>query len=119
MHEVNRLSLRTEVLRACLRFLIKRRIGAGTSVAAVRRRLARLTWFVPRPPRDTETIATDAGGIAADRIATPASLNDRHVIYFHGGSYLVGSPALYRDLTWRIRRSLPRARAVHRLPAGP
>jgi len=104
-------SLRARVIRACLPVLVKRGLRADSSVDAVRRRLKLLGRLVPRPPRDTETIAVDASGVKADRIATPASRHDRHVLYLHGGSYVVGWPALYRDLTWRLA-SLCRARVL-------
>jgi epsilon-lactone hydrolase len=96
------MSLRAEVMRVCVRLLVKRRMRALTSVDVARRRLQFMSRFVPRPPRGTTTVAIDAGGVAAERVATPASRPDRHILYLHGGSYLVGWPALYRDLTWRI-----------------
>jgi acetyl esterase/lipase len=98
-------------MRACLRVLVKRSLRADPSVAAARRRLELLGRFVPRPPRGTETTAVDAGGVMADRIATPASRRDRHILYLHGGSYVAGSPGLYRDLTWRLA-TLCRARVL-------
>ena len=105
------MSLRADALRACIRLLVKRRLRAVTSLEGVRRRLLFLSRFVPPPPRGTETIATTIGGIPAARIATGASRRDRHVLYLHGGSYLVGVPALYRDLTWRIA-TLAKARVT-------
>ncbi len=56
----------------------------------------------PRPPRGTEVIAVNAGGVKAERIATPRSLHNRYLLHFHGGAYLFGFPALFRDFTWRI-----------------
>lgn len=105
------MSLRAYVLRACLRILIKRSRRAYPSVDVVRRRLKLLGGLVHRPPRGTETIAVDAGGIKADRIATPASRHDRHILYLHGGGYIMGWPGLYRDLTWRLA-ALCRARVL-------
>jgi epsilon-lactone hydrolase len=105
------LSLSARVLRACLPILAKRRLRAHSSVDAARRRLKRLGWLVPRPPHGTETIAVNAAGVKAERIATPASRHDRHVLYLHGGSYVVGWPGLYRDLTWRLA-TLCRARVL-------
>ena len=32
----------------------------------------------------------------------PDAVGDRHVLYLHGGGYVAGSPALYRDFIWRI-----------------
>ena len=89
-------------MRACVRILVKRRLRADPSIEGARRRLAFLGRLVPRPPRSTEMIAVDAGGVKAERIMTPASRHDRHVLYLHGGSYVVGWPGLYRDLTWRL-----------------
>src|SRR5262245_39382003 len=99
---MTRMSLRARAMRTCMRVVVKGSIRAGASVQAARRNLALVAPLVPRPPRSTETIAVMVGGVPADRIATPASRQDRIVLYLHGGSYVAGKPALYRDLTWRM-----------------
>jgi hypothetical protein len=63
----NSLSLVARVMRACLRILVKRGLRADSSIEAARRRLDFLGSLVPRPPRGTETIVVDAGGVTADR----------------------------------------------------
>jgi epsilon-lactone hydrolase len=68
----------------------------------MRRRVAAAERLVPGPSADTETIGVDAGGVRADRVTTPASEEDRHVLHLHGGGFITGSPPLYRHLTWRI-----------------
>ena len=35
----------------------------------------------------------------------------RHILYLHGGGFVAGSPALYRDFTWRIA-NVTRARVL-------
>src|SRR5712664_3873927 len=95
-------SLVARVMRICLRILVKRGLRANPSVEATRRHLRILGRLVPRPPRGTETIAIDAGGVPADRVATTASRHDRHILYLHGGGYVTGWPGLCRDLTWRL-----------------
>src|SRR5665811_2303011 len=50
----------------------------------------------------TETITINAGGVSADRVITPASRPNRHVLYLHGGAYRLGAPSTYRHFTWRI-----------------
>jgi epsilon-lactone hydrolase len=64
--------------------------------------MTRFVHLIPRPPRGTEVIAVDAGGVKAERIATPRSLHNRYLLHLHGGAYLFGFPALFRDFTWRI-----------------
>jgi epsilon-lactone hydrolase len=98
-------SLRVRLIRLGFRILLKNRSYADTRLPALRRRFLFLTRLVPKPPRGTTTIAIDAGGVPADRISTPVSLPHRHVLYLHGGAYVLGSPAIYRDFTWRIARA--------------
>src|SRR5205823_4078857 len=66
------------------------------------RRLRLLERIVPEPPAGTQTSAVNAGGVPAIRIAVPEGRQDRCVLYLHGGGYVVGSAALFRDFTWRI-----------------
>ena len=93
------MSLRAELIRLCLRWFVKRR---QVTVAQSQQRIKLLERFVPGPPADVQFVNVDAGGIAAERITTPLSRPERHVLYLHGGAYVAGSPALYRDFTWRI-----------------
>jgi acetyl esterase/lipase len=67
-----------------------------------RRRFLAMESLIPHPPRDTETITINAGGVSADRVITPASRPNRHVLYLHGGAYRLGAPSTYRHFTWRI-----------------
>src|SRR5215475_551290 len=99
---VAHLSVQARLLRACMRILVKRRLRADPRIDAVRRHLALVGRLVPRPPRGTVTTQVVAGGVKADLIATRASRPDRTILYLHGGSYVCGWPALYRDLTWRL-----------------
>jgi epsilon-lactone hydrolase len=96
------MSRRAELLILSLRYLKKRQNRVAPPLATVRRRLKLIERIVPRPPAGTQTIAIDAGGVNAVCIAVPQSHNDRYVLFFHGGGYVVGSAPLYRDFTWRI-----------------
>jgi epsilon-lactone hydrolase len=94
-------SLRAELVRLGVRWLMKRRSRCET-VEGARRRLAEMEAFIPRPPAGTQTVAVDAGGVKADRITTPVSQPDRNILHLHGGGFVAGSPSSYRHLTWRI-----------------
>jgi len=96
------LSLVARVMRIGLRLVAKPALRANPSVDAARRQLTLADQLVPHPPRGTETIAIDAGGVPADRVTTAASRHDRHIIYLHGGGYVAGWAGLCRDLTWRL-----------------
>jgi epsilon-lactone hydrolase len=95
------ISLRAKLVRLGTRWFIKRP-SRGMSLAEARAKFHDIERSVPRPARGTETVRVDAGDVSADCIARPASLAGRHVLYLHGGGYRVGSPAIYRHLTWRI-----------------
>jgi epsilon-lactone hydrolase len=91
------MSLRAELVRFCLPWFMRPRSQSDIQIEDARRQVARFAQLVPRPPRGTELAVVDAGGVKAERIATP-----RYVLHLHGGAYLLGFPALFRDFNWRI-----------------
>lgn len=95
-----RVSLRSEAVRLGVRWFIKHR--RRSTVAAARQNLVAIARWIPSPPARTQVSAINAGGVASEFVATPASRPDRHVLFLHGGGYVTGSPALYRHFTWRI-----------------
>ena len=105
------MSVRAEMVRAGLRWLIKHRNHRELTVEQHRRFVTVAERLVPDPPPHTRTLPVDADGVRADFIATPASEGDRHVLFLHGGAFIIGSPNLYRHLTWRIA-SAARARLL-------
>ena len=96
------MSVRAELVRAGLRWLIKRRNHRELTIEQHRRFVTVAERLVPDPPPETRTQAVDADGVRADMITTPESEADRHVLFLHGGAFIIGSPNLYRHLTWRI-----------------
>jgi len=105
-----RVSLRAELVRLGVRVLMKRQSHYG-AVDEARRRLAALEALVPNPPASTQTTRVNAGGVKADRITRPASRPDRNILHLHGGAFLIGSPSMYRHITWRLA-SATRARVL-------
>jgi epsilon-lactone hydrolase len=97
-----RLSLVARVVRIGLRIVAKPILRANASVEAARWQLTLADRLIPHPPRGTETLAIDAGGVPAERVATAASRHDHHILYLHGGGYVAGWAGLCRDLTWRL-----------------
>jgi monoterpene epsilon-lactone hydrolase len=96
------MSLRSEIVRLGLRSIIKRRDCRNVTVEENRRFATFCERLVPDPPATTRTLGVDAGGVMADLISTPDSEEHRHILFLHGGAFIIGSPSLYRHLTWRI-----------------
>jgi monoterpene epsilon-lactone hydrolase len=105
------MSLRSEAVRLGLRMFVKRRNYRELSIEQHRQFASAAERLVPAPPAGTETLGIDAGGVKADVITTLASQRDRHVLFLHGGGFIIGSPALYRHVTWRIAEAT-RARVL-------
>src|SRR5438270_8606078 len=89
-------------LAAGLRLLVKPGNSPRVTIARLRERTARFARRAPMPPAGTETLRRELGGIAALRVATPDAHRDRHILFLHGGGYVIGSPELYRHITWRF-----------------
>jgi acetyl esterase/lipase len=98
------MSLSAEILRLGLRYLVKRRLTPDPQIDLLRQRIETVHRFIPAPPRGTRATSLDASGVKAVRIATRQSLDERHILYLHGGGYVMGSPADYSDFIWRIAR---------------
>jgi epsilon-lactone hydrolase len=96
------MTLRAELIRFCLPWFMRPRRSSDIQLEDARRSIARFARLVPPPPRGTELTVVDAGGVKAERVATPGSRPGRYVLHLHGGAYLLGFPALFRDFTWRI-----------------
>src|SRR5437870_8044201 len=96
------MSVRAEMVRAGLRWLIKHRNHRELTVEQHRRFVTLAERLVPDPPPHIRTLPVDADGVRADLIATPSSVAERYVLFLHGGAFIIGSPNLYRHLTWRI-----------------
>src|ERR1700756_4677818 len=97
-----KMSLRSEIVRLGLRTFIKRHDCRNATVEQNRRFATLCERLVPDPPASTRTLGVNAGGVMADLITTPDSEEDRHILFLHGGAFIVGSPWLYRHVTWRI-----------------
>jgi acetyl esterase/lipase len=94
------MSVRAELLRVALRAVKGK--GGNPDIASMRRNMERFQRITPKPPKRVTVTALSAGGVPAVRVETPLSRQQCHVLYLHGGGYVYGSPALYRDFTWRI-----------------
>ena len=103
--ETSGVSFEANLLRLVLRWFVKVRDGRGPTIAEFRRKMARIDWIIPGPPKDTKTIELDAGGVTALRVTGPESRDGYHVIYLHGGGYMFGSASYYRNFLWRIARA--------------
>ena len=98
------MSLSAQVMRLVLRYFVKRNLSPAPEIEALRAQMAKLLYFIPPPARGTRTTPVDAGGLKALRVATPRSHDGRHVLYLHGGGYVMCSPEHYGDFLWRIAR---------------
>src|SRR5436190_21365061 len=96
------MSLRAELVRLGLRWLMIPRGRSEDTVERLRRQTERFTRWTPSPPAKAETEIADLGGVPAQVVTTPASRSDRYVLFLHGGGYVTASPALYRHITWRL-----------------
>jgi monoterpene epsilon-lactone hydrolase len=101
MRPRGRASLRAEIARLGLRWLVRHGSHHQT-IAQARARFRAMEMLIPRPPADTRTTPVDAGGVPAEWVVTPASRDDRQLLFLHGGGYRLGAPSTYRHFTWRL-----------------
>jgi acetyl esterase/lipase len=57
------------------------------------------------PAADVTFESVDAGGVPAEWMNVPGASPERTILYLHGGGYVIGSPAEYRDMLPRLARA--------------
>jgi monoterpene epsilon-lactone hydrolase len=104
-HQTSSPSLLSRVARRAVRWLVRPIISGSGAVPARRQRLERMVGLTQLPaPMCTTIEATTLRGVAAEWISNGRVTPKRTVLYFHGGAYILGSPATHRQLTTRIAR---------------
>jgi monoterpene epsilon-lactone hydrolase len=58
-----------------------------------------------RLAEDVRCEPLDAGGVAAEWIATPEAADERGIYYLHGGGYVMGSVNTHREMISRLTRA--------------
>ncbi len=99
------MSVRAEVVRLGLRWLMKPANRPDVTIVRRRQRIANFERWVPQPPARAKVIRDTLGGVAALRIIPPNAQRGRNILFLHGGGYVSGTPELYRQLTWWIART--------------
>ncbi len=77
--------------------------GDPNDIQAMRASMEAGASTVPVPD-DIQHGDFDAGGISSRHVAAPDVRNDRGVLYFHGGGYVLGSLNTHTELMGRISR---------------
>ena len=63
------------------------------------------------PAADVTIEVVTVNGVPCERMTPPNAVGNRTLLYLHGGGYVIGSPADYRDMVPRIARAA-QARAI-------
>jgi epsilon-lactone hydrolase len=92
-------SIRLRLLRLALRHLVRPRLARTVTPAQAREDFERMARFLPRPP-----YLLHLAGAVCDRITAGPVQEDACILWFHGGAYLVGSPATHAGMLGRLSR---------------
>ena len=76
--------------------------AVGEVIPAIKGKLTGMAFRVPTP--DVSVVDVDAGGVAGHWLIPENATEDRHILYFHGGGYILCSPRTHLGFTWRIAR---------------
>lgn len=101
--ESDKSSIRARAMNHAVRWLVRPILCGTAPVASRRRQLERVVRLTQLPPPlRTRIEATTLRGVPAEWISNSCIKPVRTVLYFHGGAYIVGSPATHRQLTTRL-----------------
>lgn len=80
------------------------KVDRTVTIEERRKNLEKMASLV-RLPRDIRFESLKVGKIPAEWIITPVSVEDRIILYLHGGGYIIGSIKTHRELASRIARA--------------
>jgi len=93
-----------EQLNALLDLFRRQPPEQSPTVAELRAGMARVADFLPTPG-DARVTAVEAGGVPGEWVRAPNARDDKVVLYFHGGGYVMGSPDTHRTLVYGLSRA--------------
>ncbi len=73
--------------------------------ASVEKRRAGMERISEHVARDVNCEPVNAGGVPAEWISAPGAVQDRVILYLHGGGYVIGSINTHRAMIARIARA--------------
>ncbi|MFX1451740.1 MAG: alpha/beta hydrolase [Promethearchaeota archaeon] len=80
------------------------KVDKDATVEEKRNALEKMASLV-RLPRDLRFKPEQVGHIPAEWVITPVSMDDRVILYLHGGGYVIGSIKTHREMVGRIARA--------------
>ncbi len=100
-----RVSLRARMLRFALRRMFKNRLRFDIPLQVVRDQVEKLSLRLPPPPPDVTVTDVVANGVPGHWVTPAEAIEDRHILYLHGGGYVMCSPRTHLGFTWRIAKA--------------
>jgi acetyl esterase/lipase len=99
-----RISMGARLIRNFMRRFVKNRLRYDLPVHITRDKIERLALRQPLPPADVAVQPFDAGGISSLLLTPDNATEGRHILYLHGGGYIVCSPRTHMGFVWRIAK---------------
>ena len=95
-------SLRARLINLGLRLFEKRRLSRTEAPEDLRRGFERSAWMLFHAPRGSCFEPGALAGVPALKVSGPGAHENRLLLYFHGGGYVMGSPATHKAMLARL-----------------
>lgn len=94
----------SEALKTVVDMLRQQPLANGASIEEMRAGMDQTSDFLP-PVEGAAHEAADANGVPCEWALIEGADAPRHVLYLHGGGYVMGSPKSHRNLTGRLAKT--------------
>jgi len=96
------MSLRASLINISLRTFEKRRLRRTETPEELRRGFERSARLFFHAPRGSDFEPGSLGGVSTLKVTGPEAREDHLLLYFHGGGYVMGSPATHKAMLARL-----------------
>lgn len=98
------MSLRAKIINRFLRMVEKRRLTRVSAPADLRKGFEFNARLLFHGPRGSRYEPGDLAGVPCLKVTGPGASDDKILLYFHGGGYVMGSPATHKAMLARLSK---------------
>jgi acetyl esterase/lipase len=96
------MSIRATIISFVIRHTMKKQFANIDDVEAFRARMKTSARMTPAIPTNVSCTPVDVDGVACEWITGEHTIQDRVLMYLHGGGYVFGGPDSHRDVAYRL-----------------
>ena len=96
------MSIRASIISLVMKYTIRKQFDQLEEVSSLREAMDAGASLGGKLPDKVAVVPQSIDDVAAEWVTIEGIDQNKVILYFHGGGYIVGTPDSYRDIAWRL-----------------